>query len=88
MARYVNAVHPDGPMSDKVKLRIIDVATDGEFAGRWLDLNARLQSEFGWDLPLWTRENGPAPKKHIEMTFNEYVKLVQDYIAAEDAKKN
>jgi hypothetical protein len=84
---YVNAVHPDGPKSDAVKVRITDVASADEFAGRWCDLNDRLQSEFGWDLPLWTRDNGPAPKKHIAMTFNEYVKLVLDYIAEQQAAK-
>jgi len=86
MARYVNAVHPEGAKSEEVKLRITDVEDDDEFAGRWMKQSDRLQAEFGWDLPLWTREYGPAPKKHIAMTFDEYVKLVTEYIAAQGNK--
>lgn len=77
--RKVFAIHPAFDQSEKVKIVVTDVADADEFSVLWCQQDARLQREFGWDLPLWCMVGGRSPRKKLEMTFNEYAQLVSDY---------
>src|SRR5476651_1635369 len=85
----VYAIHPLAELSEKVKLLITDVESVGEFSEKWHKEDQKYWREFGYDLPLWTRgiSFGASPRKHIKMTFAEYIKLLDDYITAEAANR-
>jgi len=82
----VVAVHPDYEMSEYAGCLITDVHNMNEFAARWEDQDNEMQEEFGWDLPLWdanNTESGPPPRRKIKMTFDEYCKLVIEYLGTQ-----
>ena len=83
----VYAMHPQPEESERVAIGILDKDED-EFIAAWQRLPAEYQEEFNFDLPLWDTDDFDRPEyKHITlkaMNFNEYVKLVGNYIGSEE----
>ena len=81
----IYALHPDPEQSDAVAFLITDVDSD-EFDDRWARLPMPYLNEFGGDLPLWDQEDlrlYPNIKVRA-LTFDQYVKILTDYIRSED----
>lgn len=81
---------------DVVAYNITDCDDADEFARRWIECDDALQQEFGYDLPtVWdnncatiedfTTDEAKDLTSHItevrDVTFGEYVKLVQRKVA-------
>lgn len=75
-------IHPNFELSESVSIILTDLNDSWlgsdvvDFCTRWEETSCEVQEEFGWDLPL-----GTLYKKKIRMTFDSYVKLVEDWIA-------
>jgi len=81
----IYALHPGQEESETVAIKIIDVDLD-EFDDRWTALPMPYLNEFGGDLPLWDMEDLKMyPYIKVQrMTFDQYVKLVSNYINSDD----
>lgn len=81
----IYALHPDPDEGESIALEITDV-DDDEFSDRWARLPLDYINEFGGDLPLWDMEDLKLyPNIKVQpVTFDQYVKLVGNYIRSED----
>lgn len=75
MVAYV--IHPEWGNESSVLIR--DVGNDSEFDDKWSDLSDQHRRFFGYDSPCWlsASDADPIPSTVTEMTFDEYVKLVE-----------
>jgi hypothetical protein len=81
----IYAVHPDPREGESVAIKITDV-DEHEFDDLWAALPMPYLNEFGGDLPLWNAEDLKMyPNMKVQrMTFDQYVKLVGNYINSDD----
>lgn len=81
----IYAVHPDPQEGELVAIKITDV-DEHEFDNLWAALPMPYLNEFGGDLPLWNAEDLKMyPNMKVQrMTFDQYVKLVGNYINSDD----
>lgn len=81
----IYALHPGAAESEKIALKITDMDED-DFSEAWTNLPEPYQQEFGYDLPLWDLEYlKEYPHMTVkQVTFDQYVELVTDYIRSED----
>lgn len=81
----IYALHPGQEESETVAIKIIDVDLE-EFDDRWTALPMPYLNEFNGDLPLWDMEDLKMyPYIKVQrMTFDQYVKLVSNYINSDD----
>lgn len=81
----IYALHPGAAESEKIALKITDMDED-DFSEAWNQLPTPYQQEFGYDLPLWELEYlKEYPHMTVEqVTFDQYVELVTNYIRSED----
>ena len=71
----MRVVHPFFELGEKVAINITDLDYY-EVIKRWEELPDSFQAEFGWD-GCWFQPDDPIPTKTIDMTWDEYVMLVQ-----------
>lgn len=80
-------IHPWWELSEKVAVNITDRVLRS-FERDWKLVPNEVQYEFGYDGPYFSDSYMDAPellpRKHVNMTFEEYVMLVQLYAYSED----
>lgn len=79
------ALHPDANEGESVAILIKGVGLN-EFDDLWTALPMDYLNQFGGDLPLWRLEDlALYPNIKVEeMTFDQYVQLVGNYIRSDD----
>jgi len=97
---YIYAMHPQPEQSEQIAFRIFKDSEDptenpqpmdeDEFSSRWTALPDPYQEEFGYDLPLWDANDLSGYPNLVQkrITFDQYVKLVGDYIKSEELARS
>lgn len=82
------AIHPDSEEAEEIAFKIMDLDDEEDFVRAWTSVPNNYQEHFGYDIPLWG-ENDMDVSSYPNMivkrvTFDQYVKIVGDYLRSEE----
>lgn len=84
----VYALHPDPEEAEGITFNIADIDDEEDFIERWRGVPRRYQEIFNYDIPLWGENDmdvSSYPNMIVKkLTFDQYVKMVGDYLRSEE----